>query len=147
MARLRRRSTATRSRARDAVGEPRVSAPRPHVNPAPMPLGVGGPVAHEMPPPGNFEGALQHLIAGFFSAQDQTSETATLEALQRLFVSLAHELGRVDGASRLHGIPREDTLRLLRSCMAEGKRVTLAQHEKGCACAASKVLEAELESN
>lgn len=104
-------------------------------------------MAHEIPNPGNFESALQHLIAGFFSTQDQTSEHATLEALQRLFVSLAHELGRVDGASRLHGIPREDTLRLLRMCMAEGKRVTLAQHEKGCSCQAVRVLEAEVESN
>jgi hypothetical protein len=100
-----------------------------------------------MPSPGNFESSLQHLIANFFLLQDQTSEDAVLEGLQRLFVSLAHELGRIDGASRLHGIPREETLRMLRTCMAEGKRSTLAQHEKGCACQASKVLEAELESN
>jgi hypothetical protein len=100
-----------------------------------------------VPPPANFESSLQHLIAGFLRSQDQTSESATLDALQRIFVSLAHELGRVDGASRLHGIPRDDTLRMLRSCMVEGKRVTLGQHEKGCSCQASKVLEAELELN
>lgn len=147
VARLRRRSATARPRERNASGEPRVSAPRSHPAPAALPLGVGGPVAHEVPSPGNFEGSLQHLIANFFLLQDQTSENAVLESLQRLFVSLAHELGRVDAAARLHGVPREDTLRMLRTCMAEGKRSTLAQHEKGCACQASKVLEAELESN
>jgi hypothetical protein len=112
-----------------------------------MPLGAGGPVAHEVPSPNNFEDSLQHLIAGFFQTQDQTSEEVMVDALQRLFVSLAHELGRVDAAARLHGLAREDTLRMLRTCMAEGKRATLAQHEKGCACQAAKVLEEEVESN
>ena len=121
--------------------------PHPPQAPASLPLGVGGPVVHEVPSPGNFESALQHLISNFFQIQDQTSEDAVLEGLQRLFVSLAHELGRVDGAARLHGVPRDETLRLLRAGMEAGKRSTLQQHEKGCTCQASKVLEAEMESN
>lgn len=100
-----------------------------------------------MPSPNNFEAALQNLISNFFRIQDQTSEDDVLTGLQRLFVSLAHELGRIDGAARLHGIPREDTLRMLRASMSEGKLVTLSQHEKACSCTASEVLQAEVDSN
>lgn len=116
-------------------------------NLVPLPLGIGGEVAHTMPDTVEFEGALQALIANFFEGRDQSSEDEVVESFQRIFTSLAHELGRVDGAARLHGIAREDTLDLLRTCMEEGKRVTLSQHKKGCDCQASKVLQDEVDAN
>jgi hypothetical protein len=100
-----------------------------------------------MPYSGEFEGALQTLIADFFQQQDQSSEEDVVDSFQRIFVSLAHELGRVDAAARLHGVTREESLDLLRACMEEGKRATLSQHKKSCECEASKVLQAEVDTN
>lgn len=151
MARIRRRSTPSRHSGRDAEGESRMSTDRPKSNPpAPVaptiPFGGEESRPHEMPPPSDFESALQYLIANFLQSQ-QTDEESVRNGLQRIFCSLARELGRVDGAARLHGIPRMETLHLLRIQMLDGKGVTLAQHEKGCTCEASKVLQEEVEPN
>lgn len=109
-------------------------------------MGSPGPHSHSVPSPENFEGALQHLISDFLKAHSRDEEEL-LTSLHRIFCSLAHELGRVDGAIRLHGISRADTLNLLREGVLAGKAATLAQHEKNCSCDASKVLQAEVELN
>lgn len=93
--------------------------------------------------PDAFDHSLQNLIANFFSTRQ--TEVEALEGFQQLIGTLAHELGRVDAAARLHGIDREESLNLLREHMVAGKRKTLAQHEKGCDCQASKMLQAELD--
>lgn len=114
--------------------------------PAPIPMGNAGPTAHALPSLENFEGSVQHLISDFLKTHS-SSEEELLTNLHRIFGSLAHELGRVDGAIRLHGVSRAETLTLLREGLLSGKAVTLAQHEKNCSCEASKVLQAEVELN
>lgn len=119
----------------------------PKTTPAAAPIPIGGPgPSHAVPSPENFEGAVQHLIAGFLNTHSRDEEEM-VGSLHRIFGSLAHELGRVDGAIRLHGVPRTETLNLLRASMLEGKAATLAQHEKNCSCEGSKVLQAEVEPN
>lgn len=94
----------------------------------------------------NFEGGVQQLIAAFLERHNTDPEDL-LGGLHRVFRSLSYELGRVDGALRLHGVERMETLDLLKEAVTAGKSATLAQHEKNCSCEASKVLQAEIELN
>lgn len=83
---------------------------------------------------------LQQLILGYI----ESSPEEPIVGLQRLFSMVARELGRIDGAARLHGVTRESTLKLLRYGLLQGKQVTLDQHEESCACTNSKVLQDEI---
>jgi hypothetical protein len=91
---------------------------------------------------GELEAVLQYLIASFFETHPDEAF-----ALRRVFIALARELGRIDGAARMKGITRDETLELLRESMLNGKVSMLAQHEKGCDCEPAKVLQAEVEVN
>lgn len=125
-----------RARVRKAgPGEPRVAA-SPYLA-----------VTHGTPSDSDFESAIQLLIANFLQYHRDTPDHERA-GLVRVLGSLAHELGRVEGAARLHGIAREDTLDLVREGILSGKHITLAQHgENDCECEASKVLQAEVEPN
>lgn len=108
----------------------------------------------QAPPAIAFGAALQHLIAQFWSEAEANgqvrSEDDSVTALMFLFAKLAHELGRVDGVARMHGVSREATLTLMAQYFAEGKSVALQQHHdasKGCTCEASRALQEELEFN
>ncbi len=107
---------------------------------------IPGALAHSQPVPAEFEGALQHLTAHFFSHAVTGDADQERAHMYRLFVALGRELGRVDGTLRLRGVVREDTLTWMRHAVIEGKRATLANHDAACDCEGSKVLQAELES-
>lgn len=110
-----------------------------------LPLVVSGPDPVCAP----FEDKLQVLVSDFWSGRDDDMDS-TLDGLQHLFISLARELGRVDGVARICGVPREESLRLLRAAYVEGKRAALAQHKRAsedCSCQPAAVLLQEIESN
>ena len=125
------------------------SAPAPTPAPlAPTPSPTLEPtcVCSEPPP---FEERLQHLVSDFWSGRDDDSDS-TLEGLQHLFISLARELGRVDGVARIFGVPRDEALKLLRVAYTEGKRAALSQHKRSaedCHCEPAEILLREIESN
>lgn len=95
----------------------------------------------------DFEIEVQQLVVNFLNAH-ASSVDHQAAGLVRVYEALAFQLGRVDGAARLHGIPHEETLQLLRERTLAGKAVTLHEHEAcGCACEVSQGLRAEVELN
>lgn len=100
----------------------------------------------------DFGTALQGLVADFWTEAVERgkaeTEADTAAALQFLFSELAHELGRLDGVARLHGIGRDQMLPLLAKSFAAGKQACLLTHHQeatGCTCEASTLLRQELD--
>jgi len=119
-----------------------ILVPAPSPTPAPVPT-------PSPPPPATFESKLQHLVSDFWNGREDDADS-TLEGLQHLFLSLAHELGRVDGVARIFGVPREESLKMLRVAFVQGKQAALVQHRRAaehCKCPAADVLLNEIETN
>lgn len=110
------------------------------------------PLPQHLPSEVDFSTALQNLVAEFWDVAEAegrvTDEPSTVHFLEYIFGSLAHELGRIDGVARLHGVARDQMLAVLARAYAGGKSSTLENHHQesqGCTCEASLLLKKELE--